>query len=114
MCSASAQQREWKGDRPAVWRQYFQKLAAVPDPGIFVDVGAGDGAFMSNTAFLEGAQCWRGLTVEPTDNEYPKLERNRPGATTVRPPFAPPPARFLFHVWSGSRSQAAWRASVAA
>ena len=75
---------EWKGDRPAVWRSYFQKLSAQPNPGVFVDVGAGDGRFMSNTAFLEGHHCWRGIAVEPTDNEYPKLEKNRPGATTVR------------------------------
>ncbi len=74
---------EWKGDRPAVWRGYFQKLAAQPSPGVFVDVGAGDGRFMSNTAFLEGHLCWRGVAVEPTDNEYPKLEKNRPRATTV-------------------------------
>ena len=75
---------EWRGDRPAVWRTYFQKLTQPPSPGVFVDVGAGDGRFMSNTAFLEGYHCWRGIAVEPTDNEYPKLEKNRPGATTVR------------------------------
>ena len=75
---------EWKGDRPAVWRMYFQKLAQQPSPGVFVDVGAGDGRFMSNTAYLERHHCWRGIAVEPTDNEYPKLEKNRPGATTVR------------------------------
>ncbi len=75
---------DWRGDRPAVWRTYFQKLTQPPSPGVFVDVGAGDGRFMSNTAFLEGYHCWRGVAVEPTDNEYPKLEKNRPGATTVR------------------------------
>ena len=66
-----------------MWRTYFQKLTKQPSPGVFVDVGAGDGRFMSNTAFLEGYHCWRGVAVEPTDNEYPKLEKNRPGATTV-------------------------------
>lgn len=82
--SATQGKGNWKGDRPAVWRTYFQKLAQQPSPGVFVDVGAGDGRFMSNTAFLEGQHCWRGIAVEPTDNEYPKLEKNRPGATTVR------------------------------
>lgn len=65
-----------------MWRHYFQRAA--PAAGAFVDVGAGDGSFMSSTVFLERHCCWRGLAVEPTQNEYPKLERNRPGSTTVR------------------------------
>ena len=87
---------DWKGDRPAVWRTYFQKLTQPPSPGVFVDVGAGDGRFMSNTVFLEGYHCWRGVAVEPTDNEYPKLEKNRPGATTVsRAAKQNPPCRYI-------------------
>ena len=74
---------EWRGDRPAVWRHFFQRLP-YGAKHTFVDVGAGDGTFMSNTAFLEGAHCWTGLAVEPTNNEYPKLEKNRPGSSTVR------------------------------
>lgn len=38
---------------------------------------------MSNTYFFEKHLCWRGIAVEPTKVEYPKLEKNRPGSTTV-------------------------------
>lgn len=74
---------EWLGDRPGIWLHYFRRLPSAAQH-TFVDIGAGDGTFMSNTAFLEGAHCWRGLAVEPTKNEYAKLEINRPGSSTVR------------------------------
>lgn len=48
-----------------------------------MDVGAGDGVWESNTFFLERDRCWKGIAVEPTDNEYLNLERQRSGATTV-------------------------------
>lgn len=54
--------------------------------GYFVDVGAGDGVFNSNTLFLERQRCWKGIAVEPAANEYPKLERQRPGSTVVSSP----------------------------
>lgn len=74
---------QWEGDTPAVWHHYFEPLKAVIEPGYFVDVGAGDGVFTSNTFFLERQRCWRGMAIEPTNNEYPKLERQRIGTTTV-------------------------------
>jgi hypothetical protein len=51
--------------------------------GYFVDVGAGDGVFSSNTFFLERQRCWKGIAIEPAASEYPKLERQRPGSTVV-------------------------------
>jgi hypothetical protein len=51
--------------------------------GYFIDVGAGDGVFASNTLFLERQRCWKGIAIEPAANEYPKLERQRPGSTVV-------------------------------
>ena len=59
--------------------------------GYFVDVGAGDGVFNSNTLFLERQRCWKGIAVEPAANEYPKLERHRPGSTVVSSPPAQVP-----------------------
>lgn len=74
---------QWEGDTPAVWHHYFEPLKATIEPGYFVDVGAGDGVFTSNTFFLERERCWKGIAIEPTNNEYPKLERQRTGTTTV-------------------------------
>lgn len=85
LCCIPLQGRgQWEGDTPAAWHAYFRHLPPDAAPGYFVDVGAGDGVFTSNTFFLERQRCWRGLAVEPTNNEYPKLERRRTGSTTVR------------------------------
>jgi FkbM family methyltransferase len=74
---------KWVGDTPAAWHHYFEPLAAFIEPGYFVDVGAGDGVFSSNTFFLERQRCWKGVAIEPAADEYPKLERQRPGSTVV-------------------------------
>jgi hypothetical protein len=55
--------------------------------GYFVDVGAGDGVFASNTFFLERQRCWKGIAIEPAAKEYPKLEHQRPGCTVVSCPL---------------------------
>lgn len=44
--------------------------------GTYVDVGASDGLFISNTAHLEDSG-WRGLCVEADPVEYEALTRNR-------------------------------------
>lgn len=45
-----------------------------PRAGTFLDIGAGDGEFLSNTWLLE--RCgWRGALVEPNRRHYPKLAR---------------------------------------
>mmetsp|Transcript_38154 Transcript_38154/g.73177 ORF Transcript_38154/g.73177 Transcript_38154/m.73177 type:complete len:368 (+) Transcript_38154:57-1160(+) len=46
--------------------------------GTFVDVGAGDGIFLSKTVFFEHVLCWNGVVVEPSPVEFPKLKANRP------------------------------------
>lgn len=46
--------------------------------GHFVDVGAGNGLYCSNTGFFERHLGWKGLCIEPNHRIYPKLVANRP------------------------------------
>lgn len=45
--------------------------------GVFLDIGANDGIFLSNTYFLEKEKNWTGICVEPRIEEYVKLIQNR-------------------------------------
>jgi FkbM family methyltransferase len=46
--------------------------------GYFVEAGAGDGLWISNTLLLERRYGWTGLLIEPT-SAFSALQRNRPG-----------------------------------
>jgi len=61
---------------PAAYSLFFKERRM---PGMYVEVGAGDGVYQSKTAYLEKALCWTGILVEPTNNEFPRLlvERSR-------------------------------------
>ena len=41
--------------------------------GIFLDIGANDGIFLSNSYFFEKEKAWTGLCVEPNPDIYQKL-----------------------------------------
>lgn len=45
-------------------------------PGFFIEMGAGDGLLLSNTAVLEKKLSWRGLLVEPS-HKFEQLKTNR-------------------------------------
>jgi hypothetical protein len=45
--------------------------------GIFVEAGAGDGLWISNTLLLEQKYDWTGILIEPT-SAFAKLQQNRP------------------------------------
>lgn len=51
--------------------------------GYFVDVGAHDGKSFSNTFVLETNFGWKGICVEPMENEFEKLVKNRPASVHV-------------------------------
>lgn len=51
--------------------------------GFFLEIGGGDGRYLSNTLILETYFDWKGILVEPT-SAYDQLVKNRPGATCVR------------------------------
>lgn len=45
--------------------------------GIFVEIGANDGIFFSNTCFFEKTLGWKGICVEPIPSIFDKLKKNR-------------------------------------
>ena len=46
--------------------------------GFFVEVGANDGLFISNTLYFENNNNWTGINIEPIESLYNKLVINRP------------------------------------
>ena len=55
--------------------RYFQDRGV--SRGFFVEAGAVDGVFESNTYFLERWRGWHGLLVEPVPEMYQRLNVNR-------------------------------------
>lgn len=45
--------------------------------GVFIDVGAYDGVYYSNTAYFEKELDWTGICIEPNPTVYEKLIANR-------------------------------------
>jgi FkbM family methyltransferase len=45
--------------------------------GIFIDIGANDGVSISNSYFFEKNLNWKGICIEPIDELFEKLVRNR-------------------------------------
>jgi FkbM family methyltransferase len=54
----------------------LQTLAEKRD-GYFVEFGAADGDFLSNTVLLERNYGWRGIVAEPGRNSHERLKSNR-------------------------------------
>lgn len=46
--------------------------------GIFIEVGAYNGIWCSNTKLLEERYGWKGILIEPCEKVYPTLCKNRP------------------------------------
>ncbi len=51
--------------------------------GFFVEAGAGDGLWISNTLLLEREYGWTGILIEPT-SAFERLRQNRAGAICER------------------------------
>ncbi|KAG7167530.1 hypothetical protein Hamer_G012998 [Homarus americanus] len=51
-------------------------------PGVFVEVGAADGEFMSQTLMLEKNYSWTGLLIEPDPRSFRILQERRRNAWT--------------------------------
>jgi FkbM family methyltransferase len=48
--------------------------------GFFIELGANDGLFQSNTAFFEKQLEWTGILIEPSLKGYEKCKINRPNS----------------------------------
>ena len=46
--------------------------------GFFVEVGANDGVYISNTLYFENNNNWSGINIEPIKSLYDRLVINRP------------------------------------
>ena len=51
--------------------------------GFFVELGANDGLFQSNTAFFEFNRSWKGILIEPSVLGYNKCKKNRPNSIVL-------------------------------
>ena len=67
--------------QPACFDIERKLLSYFPRPGFFIEAGAVDGYFESNTYFLEKFHGWSGILVEPTPTMFPRIRVNRPRAT---------------------------------
>lgn len=55
--------------------EHWEELG-LPEIGVFVDVGAGNGVYISNTKMLED-RGWRGILIEPDARHWESLRINR-------------------------------------
>lgn len=51
--------------------------------GIFVEIGAWDGVCFSNTLFFERERKWTGINIEPLQDKYAELVKNRPNCINL-------------------------------
>ena len=51
--------------------------------GFFIELGANDGLFQSNTAFFEKEMEWKGILIEPSIKGFEKCKINRPNSISL-------------------------------
>eukprot|EP00746_Dinoflagellata_sp_MGD_P166129 gnl/MRDRNA2_/MRDRNA2_95829_c0_seq1.p1 gnl/MRDRNA2_/MRDRNA2_95829_c0~~gnl/MRDRNA2_/MRDRNA2_95829_c0_seq1.p1 ORF type:complete len:441 (-),score=68.99 gnl/MRDRNA2_/MRDRNA2_95829_c0_seq1:107-1258(-) len=56
----------------------------------FLEIGATDGVYLSNTLFFESQMGWRGLCIEGSPDAYALLRQNRPGCVSLNAVIADP------------------------
>jgi FkbM family methyltransferase len=61
----------------------FHDLLAEGYRGFFIEAGASDGYYASNTHLLETQYGWRGILVEPNRWFFDRLLTNRPSASCI-------------------------------
>ncbi|KAA0195004.1 hypothetical protein HAZT_HAZT007859, partial [Hyalella azteca] len=58
-------------------KTYPCSITSLQTHGVFVECGAYDGEFLSNTLFLERFRAWTGLLMEPEPSNFEALKRRR-------------------------------------
>ena len=74
-------------------------LSAFAAPGYFVDIGALDGVFLSNTKALE-EDGWTGLLIEAHPEHFATLAETRPGAQRLHAAVADREGELTFYATS--------------
>lgn len=82
--------------RPAYGGVVARIRTHCPEPGVFVEAGAVDGFFESNTYELERFHGWRGLLVEPVPEMHARISTTRPRAIAVNCALVSDPAATPF------------------
>lgn len=57
--------------------KYVDKFYKEKQNGVFLDIGAHDGVFLSNTYFFEKHRNWTGICFEPNPRLFQQLIKNR-------------------------------------
>jgi FkbM family methyltransferase len=86
------------GEDVAAIRYFRQKRG-----GIYVEIGAYDGIYLSNTAMLELQYGWRGVLVEPIKEACDRMVESRPGSACIYGAVSPEkgPLRFTYSAADG-------------
>ena len=80
-------------------RKNIQILFDDEPAGFFIEAGAYDGLFQSNTLYLENQRNWTGLLVEPNEHSFISLTKRHRNAWTCNvclSPFSYPYQVFFF------------------
>jgi FkbM family methyltransferase len=62
---------------------YINNISKFSKNGVFLDIGANDGIFTSNTAKLEFKYGWTGVCIEANPDLISNLKKNRPNSQIV-------------------------------
>jgi FkbM family methyltransferase len=57
--------------------QWVESILGTKRDGFFVELGACDGLYLSNTLFFERERGWKGICIEPHDYYFQQLAQNR-------------------------------------
>lgn len=71
---------EWKSQDGVNQDKVIDKLLMGQRGGVFVDIGAHNGVYISNSYFFEKSRGWTGLCVEPMPHRFKELVENRPNS----------------------------------
>lgn len=64
-------------------KYYIENISKGKTGGVFLDVGANDGIFESNTASLEFFYNWKGVCIEANPFLIERLQKNRPSSKVI-------------------------------
>ena len=67
-------------EEQTVISEFFLREGKVLTKGTFIEIGALDGNWLSNTWLLENDLSWSGLLIEACPTNFAALTRNRPGS----------------------------------
>jgi FkbM family methyltransferase len=74
----------------------FHKTGGSPRPR-YVEIGADNGRFLSNSFFLDKRLKWEGICVEPSPDTFAQLKMNRPDCHTVNAVVSEGESSFEFY-----------------